>query len=100
MGYMKAVREAFLERRLGLVLTQAEVAERSHVARKTVSDFENGRASISTATLAKLLATVGLELAVREASRRPTLDELQSRQHAAEPQAPPPPRRARRAKPR
>ena len=96
---MKSVRDAFHERRLGLGLTQADLAERAQVARKTVSDFENGRASVSTATLAKLLAAVGLELSVRNASRRPTLDELEQRLHAAEPEKPRA-RRARRSTPR
>jgi hypothetical protein len=44
-----------------------------------VSDFVNAKGSISAANLSRLLAAVGLELAAREASRRPTLDELAQR---------------------
>lgn len=82
-------------------MTQAQVAERAVLARKTVSDFENGRASISTGNLVRLLASVGLELAVRERARRPTLDELQQRLENVEPpDAAPRARRARGALPR
>lgn len=86
---MTAVHDAFRARRIALGMTQAAVAAAARLSRKTVSDFETGSASISTANLARLLATVGLELAVREASRRPTLDELQRRLGETEPDTPP-----------
>lgn len=86
---MTALHEAFRARRIALGLSQAAVAAGARLSRKTVSDFENGRASLSIANLARLLATAGLELAVREASRRPTLDELQRRLHEGEPGMPP-----------
>ncbi len=92
---MKTLRDAFRERRLALGITQAAVAESARLTRKTVSDFENGKASITVANLARLLAAVGLELTAREASRRPTLDELAERYSGEEP-GEPPRRRARR----
>ncbi len=94
---MKTLREAFRERRLQRAITQEEAARAARLTRKTVSDFENGRGSISVANLSRLFAAVGLELAVREASRRPTLDELAQRYGAEEPAEELPRRRARKA---
>ena len=93
---MNAIRERFRARRLDLGITQDEAARAARITRKTVSDFENGRSSISAANLSRLLAAVGLELTVREAARRPTLDELALRYTGEEPPAHAPPRRARR----
>jgi transcriptional regulator with XRE-family HTH domain len=90
-----AIHHAFRDRRLALGLTQEEAAERARLTRKTVSDFENARGSISLANLSRLLAAVGLELATREASRRPTLDELPARYAGAD-EARPARTRARR----
>jgi transcriptional regulator with XRE-family HTH domain len=89
------IRDTFRNRRLAFALTQEQAAQRARLTRKTVSDFENGRSSISLANLSRLLAAVGLELAVREASARPTLDELASRYPVDEALASTP-RRARR----
>jgi transcriptional regulator with XRE-family HTH domain len=86
---------AFRARRLALRLTQQDAAARALLTRKTVSDFENGRSSISLANLRRLLAAVGLELSVREAARRPTLDELAGR-YALDDELPPARRRAPR----
>lgn len=93
---MNALRDAFRNRRLDSRMTQEAAARAAGLARKTVSDFENGKSSISVANLSRLLAAVGLELAVREASRRPTLDELPQRYTGEEPPAAPVRRRARR----
>jgi transcriptional regulator with XRE-family HTH domain len=60
-------------------MTQETAAHAARLTRKTVSDFENGRSSISAANLSRLLMAVGLELVAREASRRPILDELAQR---------------------
>ena len=97
---MQPLRQAFRNRRLALALTQEQAATRAHLTRKTVSDFENGRSAINLANLSRLLAAVGLELTTREASRRPTLDELAERYPMNEPseQEAPKPRRARRRK--
>ena len=94
---MNDLRKAFHERRLARSMTQEEAAKSARLTRKTVSDFENGKGSISMANLSRLLGAVGLELAVREASRRPTLDELAERYPSDEPpEAPPRRARARR----
>jgi len=95
---MKAIREAFRVRRLQRGVTQEEAAMSAGITRKTVSDFENGKASISVTNLSRLLASVGLELAVREASGRPTLDELAERYTGEEAAVAPPGRRARSRK--
>ena len=95
---MNAIRERFRARRLERGITQQAAAEAARVTRKTVSDFENGRSSISAANLSRLLAVVGLELTVREASRRPTLDELAQRYTGEERPADAPRQRARRRK--
>ncbi len=91
------IRESFRQRRLALAMTQEVAAKAALLTRKTVSDFENGRGSISLGNLSRLLAAVGLELATREASRRPTLDEFEDRYRSQESPAPAP-QRARRRK--
>ena len=83
--YMSDFRSSFHDRRLARGMTQEEAAKSARLSRKTVSDFENGNSSISVANLSRLLGVVGLELAVREARRRPTLDELVERNRSAEP---------------
>ena len=91
---MRSLPQAVSRRRLALGLTQEEVARRARITRKTLSSFETGpRLRVSLGTLARILAAVGLELAVREASRRPTLDELATRY--AEPAEEPAPKRKR-----
>jgi len=92
---MKSLRDAFRERRLARGMTQEEAAKSALLTRKTVSDFENAKSSISAANLSRLLGAVGLELTVREARRRPTLEELTERYRSDE-AVEPPPRRARR----
>jgi transcriptional regulator with XRE-family HTH domain len=93
---MKSLRDAFRARRLERGITQDAAAHAARLARKTVSDFENGKGSISAANLSRLLAAVGLELAAREASRRPTLDELAQRYSGEEAPEGEPHRRARK----
>jgi transcriptional regulator with XRE-family HTH domain len=96
MGDMKTLRDAFHARRLERGITQETAAHAARLTRKTVSDFENGRGSISAANLSRLLAAVGLELAAREASRRPILDELAQRYGGEDaPKAEPRPRARR-----
>ena len=75
----EVIRKQFSDRRLQLGLTQAELAARAATSRKTVSDFELGRAGLQLATLNRLLAALGLELALRDASAKPTLENLQQR---------------------
>lgn len=93
---MKSLRDAFRQRRLQRGITQEAAAQAARLTRKTVSDFENGKGSISAANLARLLGAVGLELVAREASRRPILDELPQRYGGEEPPEKGPRRRARR----
>ena len=59
-------------------LTQAELAELSGLSRATIDALENGRSSdIGVSRLTRILAVLGLELAVRPITgRRPTLEEL------------------------
>lgn len=83
---MEAIEQVFRTRRVSLNLTQEAVAERAGVSRKTVSDFENGAGRINLGNLQRLLRAVGLELGLREASLRPTLDELAGRYSGEEAQ--------------
>lgn len=82
---MTPLRDAFHARRIERGFTQEAVARAARLTRKTVSDFENGRTSMSVSNLSRLLAAVGLELVAREATRRPTLDELAQRYSGEEP---------------
>ncbi len=84
-SYMKALRSTFSKRRHLLGMKQDEVATAAGLARKTVSDFENGKTSMTVGRLIKLMRVVGLELTTREASSRPTLDELADRYPDEEP---------------
>lgn len=67
-------------------LTQKQVAAAAGIAPGTLIAFEGGEGRISLANLRRLVAVLGLELATREASRRPTLDELSERYAEEEPQ--------------
>ena len=51
----------------------------ARTTQKTVSDFERGVAGLQLNTLERLLSAMGWELTTREASPRPTLDELSTR---------------------
>jgi transcriptional regulator with XRE-family HTH domain len=66
------------ERRKTLKLNQAELSRKAGVSRATLDALENGRAGeLGFSKVTKLLAAVGLELALQTASsERPTLDEL------------------------
>jgi transcriptional regulator with XRE-family HTH domain len=59
-------------------LTQVQLAEKSGVSRATIDLLENGRASeIGYSRLARILATVGLELHLQAVTaQRPTLEDL------------------------
>jgi transcriptional regulator with XRE-family HTH domain len=93
---MAPLHEVCRERRVALGLTQEQAAIAAGLSRKTVSDFENGEAQIGLGNLGRLLRAIGLELATREASPRPTLHELADRYHDEEPLNPR--RRARKKK--
>ena len=66
------------ERRKTLKLSQAALAEKAGVSRATLDALENARAGeLGFSKLTKLLAALGLELRLQEASsQRPTLDQL------------------------
>lgn len=93
---MLSIEKASRDRRVRLGLTQEQVAAAAGVSRKTLSDFENGGGRISFGNLNRLLHALGLELATREASGRPTLDELSERYRGEE--IPKPRQRVRRKK--
>jgi transcriptional regulator with XRE-family HTH domain len=66
------------DRRKKLKLSQTALARKAGVSRATLDALENGRAGeLGFAKLTKLLAALGLELKLQNASsERPTLDEL------------------------
>lgn len=94
---MPSLAEAFRERRLHLDLTQEQAAAAAGLSRRTLIDFESGGDRISVGNLDRLLNAVGLELAARERSPRPTLDELSGLYGGED--APKPRQRARPKKP-
>jgi len=75
----EVLRKQVTDRRLELGLTQTDLATRARTSRKTISDFELGRAGLQLTTFQRLLAALGLELMLRESASGPTLDELRDR---------------------
>ncbi len=73
---MRELAQTFRERRVALGLTQEQAAAAAGLSRRTLIDFETGGSGISLGNLNRLLRAVGLALALREGSTRPTLDEL------------------------
>jgi transcriptional regulator with XRE-family HTH domain len=59
-------------------LRQTDLATKAGLSRATIDALENGRASdIGVSKLSRVLATLGLELAIRPTTNeRPTLDDL------------------------
>jgi transcriptional regulator with XRE-family HTH domain len=76
---MESIEEIFRKRRIALGLSQAEVAAAAMLSVRALTYFETGRAGISLSNLRRLLTVVGLDVSAREASPRPTLDELPGR---------------------
>jgi len=66
------------EHRKKLELSQTGLAHKAGISRATLDALENGRSGeLGFAKLTKLLAALGLELKLQDASSdRPTLDEL------------------------
>ncbi len=60
-------------RRRALGWSQGELAERSGVSRKWVSDFEAGKASVATDLVLAVLSELGLELVGRVPADPPGL---------------------------
>jgi transcriptional regulator with XRE-family HTH domain len=73
---MGSIATTFRARRIALGLSQDRAANAAGIGRGTLIAFENGEGRISLTNLLRLMAIVGLELETRDASRRPTLDEL------------------------
>jgi transcriptional regulator with XRE-family HTH domain len=82
---MERLADTFRARRIAVGLSQSQAAEAAGLSLRTVKSFEAGARGISLGNLRRLLAVVGLDLATREASPRPTLDELASRYSDDEP---------------
>ncbi len=58
-------------------LRQTDLAAATGLSRATIDALENGRASdLGVSKLSRILAVLGLELLIRPATNRPTLDEL------------------------
>ena len=93
---MRSIADTLRQRRVAQGLTQDQAAAAAGVSRRTLSDLETGRERITLGNLNRLLRALGLELATREASGRPTLDELSDRYRGEE--APKMRQRARRKK--
>jgi len=66
------------EQRKKLKFSQTELSRKAGISRATLDALENGRAGeLGFLKITKLLAAVGLELALQKASsQRPTLDDL------------------------
>ncbi|CAL61727.1 helix-turn-helix domain-containing protein [Herminiimonas aquatilis] len=64
--------------RRALKLTQAELAVRADISRRTLIDLENGPGSndIGFRKIERILNALGLNIAVIEKSKRPTESEL------------------------
>jgi transcriptional regulator with XRE-family HTH domain len=93
---MDRLATTFRARRIALGLSQAQAAEAAGISRGTLTAFENGEGRISLGNLRRLMSAVGLELSTREASKRPTLDELA--EHYADTDAQPSRKRTRGAR--
>jgi transcriptional regulator with XRE-family HTH domain len=80
---MSSVAEQIKIRRKMLGWTQSALAEKAHVSRATIDALENSRlGELGYSKITSILAAVGLELKLQEAStRRPTLDELMNEEH-------------------
>lgn len=68
--------KAILQKRQRLQLTQQQLADRASVSRRTLIELEHGRNDVSLRRLLRVLLSLGLQLDLREASSRPTEDQL------------------------
>ncbi|HEY1809771.1 MAG TPA: helix-turn-helix domain-containing protein [Acidobacteriaceae bacterium] len=75
---LTSIAEQIASRRKALRLGQAVLAKRAGVSRSTVDALENGRlGELGYSKVNRILAVLGLELSLREATvRRPTLEDL------------------------
>ena len=75
---LSAIAEQIRARRKARGLSQSALAQKARVSRATLDALENGRlGELGYSRITSILAAVGLELKLQEASRRrPTLEEL------------------------
>ena len=75
---LSSIAEQIAARRKALKLSQAALAKKSGVSRSTLDALENGRmGELGFSKVTNILATLGLELSLGEASAgRPTLEDL------------------------
>lgn len=59
-------------------LTQAELADRAHVSRRTIIDFESGASDIGARRLMRILYALNMSFAVGPGSARPVESELRA----------------------
>jgi HTH-type transcriptional regulator / antitoxin HipB len=77
MSDIQEIGELLYRRRKTLGLSQQQVASANGMSRVTLSRFENGKLpEIGIRKVMAICATLGLELTVKDASPRPTLQEL------------------------
>ncbi len=78
MGDLISIGTQIATRRKKSKLSQTALARKAGISRATLDALENGRAGeLGFTKLTKLLAALGLELKLQDASaQRPTLDEL------------------------
>jgi transcriptional regulator with XRE-family HTH domain len=75
---LSSIAEQIRARRKARGLSQSALAQKARVSRATLDALENGRlGELGYSKITSILAAVGLELKLQEAStRRPTLEEL------------------------
>lgn len=81
---MKYLGKVILARRKKMKVTQAFLASANGMSRATISSLENGNLpELGIRKVIAVCATLGLELELKEATKRPTLrDLMQDKDHA------------------
>jgi HTH-type transcriptional regulator/antitoxin HipB len=79
MDTAKIIGRQLRERRRALGITQAELAVRSELSRRTITAMEKGETDITLTRLLSVLQVLGMQLRLSESDikRRPTEAELQ-----------------------
>jgi len=77
-GMLTTLGERVLTARKNRGLTQAQVAERARVSRRSVIDVESGRENVAIGIYARVLSALGMDIRT-EVARRPTLAEARAR---------------------
>jgi y4mF family transcriptional regulator len=78
IGMLTTLGERIRATRKNRGLTQAQVAERARVSRRSVIDVESGRETPSIGVYVRVLAALGMDLSA-DIARRPTLAEVRKR---------------------